>query len=177
MKKFTLLLSLAGGAFISIFMVVLVKYCDTQHAATNMLITYTAMIIAFSVIFVAIKKERDNNGGVITFGKAFRIGLLITFITSTIYVVVWLVDYYVFMPDFMEKYTQHVIAQLKASHLPPQELKEKIDQANRDKALYSSPLGLIIEPYMEIFPVGLVLSLIAALVLKRKGDKEPVVVA
>lgn len=177
MKKFTLLLSLAGGVFVSIFMVILVNYCDTQHAVTNMLITYTAMIVAFSVIFVAIKKERDNNGGVITFGKALRIGLTITLITSTIYTVVWLVDFYVFMPDFIDKYTDHIIQQLKASHLSPRVLKEKIDQANRDKAMYNSPIGQILEPYMEILPVGILVSLIAALILKRKGGKEQAVVA
>lgn len=177
MKKTTLLLSLAGGIFVSLFMVILVKYCDTQHAVINMLITYTAMIIAFSVIFVAVKKERDNNGGTITFGRAFRIGLAITLVTSTIYVAVWLVDYYAFMPDFMDKYTQHIIAQLKASHLPPQELKEKIDQANRDKAMYGSFLGMTMEGYMEILPVGLLVSVIAALILKRKGDKEQTVTA
>ncbi len=177
MKKRTLLFAIAAGVFISIFMVILVKYCDTQHAVTNMLITYTAMIIAFSVIFVAAKKERDSNGGVITFGKAFRIGLMITLITSTIYVAVWLIYYYVFMPDFMEKYTQHIIQQLKASHLPPQELKAKIDEANQNKVLFSSPFGMILEAYMEILPVGLIVSLIAALILKRSGDKGQVVTA
>jgi len=177
MKKLTLLLSLAGGVFVSIFMLIIVKYCDTQHAVTNMLITYTAMVIAFSVIFVAVKKERDKNGGVITFGKAFRIGLTISLITSTIYVAVWLVDYYVFMPDFMDKYTAEIIQQLKASHLPPQELKEKIDEANRQKELYGSFLGMTLEGYIEIFPVGLIVSLIAALILKRGKDREQTVVA
>ncbi len=177
MKKSTLLLSLAGGVFVSIFMVFLVKYCDTQHAITNMLITYTAMVIAFSVIFVAIKKERDKNGGVITFGKAFRIGLIITAITSTIYVAVWLVDYYEFMPDFMDKYTAGIIQQLKASHLSPQVLKEKIDQANRNKEWYGSFLGMTLEGYREILPAGLIVSVIASLVLKRGGGKEQVVAA
>jgi hypothetical protein len=171
MKKRSLLLGLAGGVFVSIFMVIMIKYCDTQHAITNMLITYTAMIIAFSVIFVAIKKERDNNGGVITFGKAFRIGLTITLITSTIYAAAWVVYSYFFMPDFIDKYTDHLIQQLKASHLPPQELKEQIDKANRDREMYGSLLGKIIEPYMEILPVGLFVSLIAALILWRRGDK------
>ncbi len=177
MKRSVLLLSLAGGAFVSIFMVVMIKYCNSEHAITNMLITYTAMIIAFSVIFVAIKKARDSNGGVITFGKAFGIGLTITLITSTIYAAAWLVYSHFFIPDFIDKYTDHLIQQLKASHLPPQELKEKIDQANRDRAFYGSFLGKAIEPYMEILPVGLIVSVIAALVLKRKGDKEEVAVS
>lgn len=177
MKRFTLLLSIAGGVFVSIFMVILVKYCNPQHALTNMLITYAAMIIAFSVIFVAVKKERDSNGGVITFGKALGIGLMITLITSTIYAAVWLVDYYVFMPDFMDKYTDHIIQQLKASHLPPQELKEKIDQANRNREMYGSFIGMTMEAYMEILPVGLIVSIIAALILKRGRNREEVVAA
>lgn len=177
MKRTTFLLSLAGGAFVSIFMVIMIKYCNAQHAITNMLITYTAMIIAFSVIFVAVRKARDSNGGVITFGKAFGIGLTITLITSTIYAAAWLIYSHFFIPDFIDKYTDHLIQQLKASHLPPQELKEKIDQANRDRAFYGSFLGKSIEPYMEILPVGLIVSVIAALTLKRNGAKEQAVVA
>ena len=101
---------------------------------------------------------------------------MITLVASTIYVAVWLVDYYFFIPDFMEKYTQHIIQQLKASHLPPQELKAKIDEANRNKELYSSPIVLTLEAYMEPLPVGLIMSLIAALILKRSsGDKEQIV--
>jgi len=177
MKKRTLLLGLASGIAIAIFMNIMVAYCNPEHATGNMLLGYTAMILAFSVIFVAIKKERDENGGVITFGRAFRTALLITFITSTIYVIAWLVDYHVFMPDFMDKYAATSIKAAQAAHLSAQQLKEKIDNINQMKEMYRSTFWVIVFTYAEIFPVGLVISLIAALILKRNGDKEQTVPA
>src|SRR6185295_9420833 len=69
---------------------------------------YTLMILAFSFIFVGTKITRDkHNGGVISFGKAFRVGLYITLIASTVYVIVWLIDNYFFIPDFAEIYSAH----------------------------------------------------------------------
>jgi len=177
MKKRTLLLALASGVAISLFMTISVVYCNGQDSAWSMLVGYTAMILAFSVIFVAIKKQRDENGGVITFGQAFRTALLITLITSTIYVIAWLVDYHVFMPDFMDKYAATSIKAAQAAHLSPQQLKEKIDSINQMKEMYRSTFWVIVFTYAEIFPVGLVISLIAALILKRSGDKGQVIAA
>lgn len=175
MKKRTLLLGIAGGIAISLFMNISVAYCNGQDSAWSMIVGYTAMILAFSVIFVAIKKERDDNGGVITFGRAFRTALLITLITSTIYVVAWLVNYHFFMPDFMDKYAASSIKAAQASHLSPQQLKEKIDNINQMKEMYRSTFWVIVYTYAEIFPVGLVISLIAALILKRSGNKDQLI--
>jgi len=177
MKKRTLLLALASGVAISLFMNITVDYCDGQDSAWSMLVGYTAMILAFSVIFVAIKKQRDENGGTITFGKAFGTALLITIITSSIYVIAWLVNYHFFMPDFMEKYAATSIKAAHAAHLSPQQLKEKIDSINQMKEMYSSTFWVILFTYAEILPVGLIISLIAALILKRSGDKGQVVAA
>lgn len=177
MKKRTLLLGIASGIAIALFMNISVVYCNGQESAGNMLVGYTAMILAFSVIFVAIKKERDDNGGVITFGRAFRTAILITFITSTIYVIAWMINYHFFIPDFMDRYAAGSIKAAQASHLSPQQLKEKVDSINQMKEMYRSPFWIIIYTYAEIFPVGLVISLIAALILKRSGDKGEVVTA
>jgi Protein of unknown function (DUF4199) len=177
MKKRTLLLAIASGVAISLFMNITVDYCNGQESAWNMLVGYTAMILAFSVIFVAIKKQRDENGGVITFGRAFRTALLITFITSTIYVIAWLVNFHLFMPDFMDRYAATSIKAAQAAHLSPQQLKEKIDSINQMKEMYRSTFWVIVYTYAEIFPVGLIISLIAALILKRSGDKREVVAA
>src|SRR5476649_1009432 len=75
---------------------------------------YASMVLAFSLIFVGVKNYRDNyNDGVISFGKAIKIGLLITAVASTVYVVVWLIDYYFFIPDYLEKYAAAMLADLK----------------------------------------------------------------
>lgn len=175
MKKNTLLFGIIGGVIIGAWGLIAAAYCD--ESVRSMLLGYTAMLIAFSVIFVAVKKERDNNGGVITFGKAFRTALMVAFVTSTVYVIAWLVDYYLFMPDFMDKYAAHSIQQAQANHLSPQQLKEKIDSINQMKAIYKTPIGVILMTYAEIFPLGLVVSLIAALILKRSGNKGQVIAA
>ena len=64
----------------------------------SMVVGYSAMILAFSFVFVGVKNFRDKeNAGVITFGKAFQIGFLIALIASSMYVITWMVDYYFFI--------------------------------------------------------------------------------
>ncbi len=92
----------------------------------SMLIGYASMLIAFSFVFVGIRNYRDKyNEGVISFGKAFKIGIMIVLIASTFYVVTWLIDYFYFIPDFMEKYAAHTIDKLKANGASPMELDKK----------------------------------------------------
>src|SRR6476469_1095339 len=82
---------------------------------TSMLIGYASMLIAFSLVYVGIRNYRDKyNGGAISFGKAFKIGIMIVLIASTMYVIAWLIDYFFFIPDFAEKYSARMIADLKA---------------------------------------------------------------
>lgn len=144
----------------------------------SMVLGYAAMLLAFSFVFVGIKNFRDKyNGGVISFGKAFRVGLYITLIASTMYVVVWLIDYYFFVPDFMEKYSAHMLKELGKKNLPAEELSKKTAEIMKMKEMYRNPFFVIIYTYLEILPLGLLLTLIAALVLKRRHKKGSPAVA
>lgn len=136
----------------------------------GMLYGYTLMILGFSLIFVATKITRDKyNGGVISFGKAFLVGLYITLIASTFYVIVWMIDFHFFVPDFAEKYAAHMTEQLKTSGAS----LETISKSNADMAefsvMYKNPFFRTLLTYVEILPVGLLVSLISAMILKRKG--------
>src|SRR4249919_3688188 len=98
MKKNILIYGLISGIVVSILMLVTVNYvshCEGNiDYDTSMLIGYASMIIAFSLVFVGIRNYRDKyNKGVISFGKAFKIGILIALIASTIYVIAWLIAY------------------------------------------------------------------------------------
>src|ERR1700735_201744 len=78
---------------------------DSVSLNIRLWLGYTSMIVAFATIFVAVKKYRDNfGGGIITFGKALKIGLLVTLVASTLYVVVWLISFPLFFPNYFEKY-------------------------------------------------------------------------
>jgi hypothetical protein len=99
------------------------------------------------------------------------IGLYIVLITSTVYVLVWLIEFYNFYPDFMTKYVAHVLREAKTHGATDAELKQQAASMATYVKLYKSPFGVIVLTYMEILPVGLVIALIAALILKRKNAR------
>jgi hypothetical protein len=138
-----------------------------------MVIGYLSMLVAFSFIFVAVKNYRDKqNGGVVSFGKAFSMGLLIAFIGSTMYVISWAFLYNFYMPDFMDRYCAQMIENAKPTSTPAK-LKELTEQLNTQKEMYKNPVYFVLFTYFEIFPVGVLVSLIAALILKRKKAANP----
>src|SRR5215213_2598331 len=117
--KNILVYGLTAGVVVSILMLSSVNYlshCEGNvDYDTSMLIGYASMLVAFSLVFVGIRNYRDKyNGGVVSFGKAFKIGMTMVLIASTIYVVAWLIDCFFFIPDFAEKYSAHMLDELKA---------------------------------------------------------------
>ncbi|MBX9692003.1 MAG: DUF4199 domain-containing protein [Cyanobacteria bacterium] len=130
---------------------------------------FTGMLLAFSFIFLGIRNFREKrSNGIITFGKALRIGLLIALIASTCYVVAWLIEYYFFLPDFMEKYSAFQLKEAKTSGLNAAAIQEKAQEMAKYKAWYKNPLLIILLTFMEILPFGVVVALISALILKKK---------
>lgn len=145
---------------------------DTLSLNTRMVLGYASMILAFSLIFVAVKNYRDNyNSGIISFWNALKIGLLITLIASTVYVIVWMIDYSYFVPNFGEKYQAQVLAELKASGASAGVIQKKgAEMAVMMEKYKTSPTFRAMFTYLEIAPVGIVVSLIAALILKNKSN-------
>lgn len=172
-KKNILIYGTIAGIVVSALMLFTVNYishCEgTIDYETSMLIGYASMLIAFSLVFVGIRNYRDKyNGGVISFGKAFKTGILMVLIASTIYVVAWLIDYFFFIPDFAEKYSAHQLDKLRASGAS----QVKIDSETKEMAnfvrMYNNPFFNAMMTYVEILPVGLIVTLISSLILKRK---------
>ncbi len=174
MKKNIITFGLISGLIISVFMLVSVAICNnTGNFEGSMIIGYAAMIVAFSFVFVGIKNYRDKyNNGIITFGQAFNTGFYITLIASTMYVIAWLISFYGFIPDFMEKYSSHVLEGLKQSGKSQAEIESKIAEMNQYKEMYKNPLFVILLTYAEILPLGLLITLISSLILKRKNTSS-----
>lgn len=171
MQRNVIVFGLISGLIVSAFMVYTIAKCyASSDFESSMLLGYASMIIAFSFIFIGVKNFRDKyDNGVISFGKAFKIGLYISLIASTIYVVAWLIDYYLFIPDFMEKYTAHVLKEVKAGGASQLDINNKVTEMAGYKEMYKNPLFVVLMTYLEILPVGLIISLISALILKRKS--------
>lgn len=176
MKKNVLIFGSIAGIIISAFMFVSMMMLSKDPAFEgSMLVGYTAMLVAFSFVFVGIKNFRDKyNDGLITFGKAFKVGLFISLIASTMYVITWLIEFNFFIPDFMETYTSHVIDHAKTSGVSGPELDKKVAEMASYKEMYKNPLMVVLLTYMEILPMGILVTLISALILKKKDKPQTV---
>lgn len=176
MTKNIIIYGLIAGAIVSslmLFSMANLSHCaDNLDYDTSMLIGYASMLIAFSLVFVGIRNYRDKyNEGVISFGKAFKIGSIIVLIASTMYVISWLIDFFWFIPDFLEKYSAHTLTKLKASGASPAEIAAKTQEMSVFAKRYKNPFFNALITYTEILPVGLLVTLISALILKRKRPK------
>jgi hypothetical protein len=170
MKKNIIVCGLiAGGIVAGVLSCSLLMSNGTMDFENGMLLGYASMLLAFSLVYVGIKNARDKYGdGVISFGGAFKTGFYISLIASTMYVLVWLIAYYFFIPDFMDKYATHALKQAQESGLSQLEIDKKAAEMLQYKEMYKNPLFVILLTYMEILPIGLVICAISALILKRK---------
>lgn len=177
MKKNILIYGLISGLVVCIPMIIMVNTISAckgnVDSTTSMLVGYASMLIAFSMVFVGVRNYRDKyNGGVISFGKAFQVGIFIVLIASTMYVGAWLIDNYFFMPDFAENYSAHMIEKAKASGASPAEIAKKTQEMADFVKMYSNPFFKIMMTYAEILPVGIVVTLISSFILKRNTPKQ-----
>ena len=164
MNKIILKNALFGSIIVSALLVFVTLYMKANpEKEVSMLIGFAVMVLAFFFVASGIKQQREANNGVISFGKAFMTGFWITLIISTIYVLVWLVILYNFFPNFMEHYANMAIE--KAS---PEEVVKVTEEMNTYKEMYKNPIMVILLTYMEILPLGIIFSLVSALILKKK---------
>jgi hypothetical protein len=170
MKKIVIVHGLIAGLIVGTIMFVTIGiYHKTGDFENGMLVGYASMLLAFSMIFVAIRNYREKySNGIISFGKAFKIGLLITLVASTIYVLVWLFEYYVFYPDFAEKYAAQMIEKLKSGGASEAIIAKQTKEMASFSEMYKNPFFNALITYTEILPVGLLVTLIASFILKKK---------
>jgi hypothetical protein len=169
MKKIVLTFGLLSGA-IPITVMVLGLLFNGENMQGSMMLGWTVILLSSLFIFFGIKSYRDNyNNGVITFGKAFQVGILITLIAALVYTIVWEILYFNFMHDMMDGYFTAQVEYLKTSGASQQEINDSIDMGVKYKTnpLYNAAFT-ILEPTTVTVPM----TLIAALVMKRKTKKE-----
>lgn len=169
MKKVVLTFGLLSG-LIPITVMILGMLFGSGHGSGALILGWTVIILSSVFIFFGIKSYRDNyNNGVITFGKAFQVGIVITLISALMYTLVWEIMYFGYMNDMMDGYFTAQAEQLKASGASQEELQASLDMAIKYKTnpLYNA-MFTILEPTTVTIPM----TLIASLVMKRKTKKE-----
>lgn len=170
MKKIVLTYGLISGAIIAALMFATMPFFTGEGANMQygMLVGYTTMAIAFSLIYFAIRKFRDTEGGgSITFGRAFLIGLLISLITSVFYAMAWEVCYKTFASGFLEQYSNAMINHAVESGKSEAEIAQMEKEMQEFSATYQNFIARFFITMIEIFPVGLLVSLTCAAILRR----------
>ena len=174
MKKTVLTFGLISAAVLCVLMAITTAFAEKIGFDNGVIIGYTTMVLAFLLVFFGIRSYRENvGGGHISFGRALTVGLLIMLIAAAFYVIMWEIIYFNFMPDFIDKYVAHATESLRASGKPPEQIESEIAEMNRMMTLYKNNfLVNIAFTLLEPLPVGLVMTLISALILRRREPKE-----
>jgi hypothetical protein len=170
-KKIVLTFGIISGGILALMMAIMMPLVMSGSVALDQseVVGYTSMVLAFVMVFVGIRSYRENiGGGAITFGRAFKVGILICLIASAFYVVSWQIIYYGFIPDFETKYSARVVAKLKEKGAPPAEVAAKEQEMAEFSRMYKNPLVNIGFTFLEVFPLGLLVTLVSAGILRRK---------
>jgi hypothetical protein len=174
MKKTVLNFGFISGIMISALMAGSLFIADRIGSGHSMILGYTIMVASFLLVYFGVRSYRDNTlAGQISFGRAFSCGILITLITCVCYVTMWEILYFNFMPHFMDGYFAAQIHKVQSSGLDAATIAAKVAEIQRSQQLYQNPLVNIAYTFMEPLPVGLLITLISAAVLRRKAPVEP----
>jgi hypothetical protein len=134
----------------------------------GMWIGYTTMLIALSAVFVGIKRHRDiDRGGVIGFWPALGVGLGVSFIAGIFYVAAWEAVQAMTHLDFATSYANAIIASEKANGASAAALAKLSADMAAFKVQYANPLFRLPMTFMEIFPVGVLVSVVSAGMLRN----------
>ena len=174
MKRVVLTFGLISGAVLAVMMTINVAFAEKIGFDKGVIIGYTTMVLAFLLVFFGIRSYRDTIGqGRISFLRALSVGLLIMAIACVCYVVTWEIVYFNFMPDFIDKYMAYATQDLRNSGKPPADIELQIQEMNRMMTLYKNNfLVNLAFTFLEPLPVGVVMTFISALILRRREPKE-----
>ena len=162
MKKIVLRFGLASALIITVLSSVTLPLCMNGTLDHSEIVGYTTMVLAFLMVFFGVRSYRDNvAAGAIGFGKAFQVGILITLVTCAMYVIGWEIAYFNFFPNFLDSYTAHVLQKMQAKGASPAEIQKTTAQMAELAKNYQNPLYNSALTFMEIFPVGLIMTLVS----------------
>ena len=168
MKRIVLTFGCLSGAVSAAMMFATIPFMNQIGFDRGVIVGYTAIVLSFLFVFFGVRAYREQLGGApLSFSRAFAVGLMITLISCVFYVVAWQIVYFNFMPDFADQYASHVIEQLRASGATQAAIDAKTREMADFKTMYANPLVNAAVTFIEPFPIGLLMTTITALTLRR----------
>ena len=158
MKKTVLTYGLISGVIAAVLMLAHVPFMD--GSSTALIVGYTGIVLSALLIFFGVRAYREKVGnGKLSFGRGFAVGILIALISTACYVAAWEVVYYS-SPEVADHIFDKQVEELKATGAAR--------EVESFKKLYANPFVNVAFTFIEPFPVGLLMTLIAAVALRRK---------
>lgn len=171
MKKVIITYGLIGGVIVSAIMLGTHPLLEKGiiNYDNGMLIGYSSMVIALSMVFFGVKSYRDQySGGTISFWQGVKIGMLITLLASVMYALTWEVYYNTAASDFTEKYTQHYVDKMTREGASQAEIDQMRAEMASFNEMYKNPLIRFGVTLMEILPVGVIITFLSAALLRKR---------
>ncbi|MCC7244066.1 MAG: DUF4199 domain-containing protein [Saprospiraceae bacterium] len=169
MRQTVLRYGLISGAVSAVLMTATAMYfrshSDTGYGA---ILGYIGIFLSMMFIFAGVRHYREQSGGSLGFGQGLKVGLLIALISCVCYVLAWMVVYATLMPDFMDTYIQAAMENLRNSGASEAEIQAQAAEMAHYKEMYQNPMYRFALTFLEPFPVAFLVSLISAVVLRRK---------
>lgn len=172
MKRIVLVYGSIAGVIVTASLT-LSMAASTGHGVAGLVVGYLSMLIALSMVFVGVKKYRDEHlGGVIRFSTALAVGLGISLVASLFYALGW--EAYLFATDyrFMPDYMASTIATKRAGGASAAEIARLSAEMQDFAKTYTNPVMRLLISMSEIAPVAIIMTLISAALL-RKRDFMP----
>ncbi|MEO0417228.1 MAG: DUF4199 domain-containing protein [Pseudomonadota bacterium] len=168
MLRYSLIFGGIIGAIVITFMSVVLISMGTDSLFSSEAAGYAIMLVVLSLVFVGIKRYRDmEQGGVITFVQGASVGAGIAAVAGVIYAIGW--EFSLMATDyaFIEAYSQSLIDGVAAKDIDETAKAAEIAEINASVEMYRNPLFRLPITFIEIFPVGLIVALVSALILKN----------
>lgn len=164
MTRTILTYGLISGAIIILGMISTIVL-SAQH---SLWLGYLIMLVGLSAILLAVKSHRDKAlGGVIKFWPAFLLGLGVAVVAGVAYVAIWEGYLAITHYRFMDDYTASILAAKKAEGLSGAAYDKLVAEMTAMKNNYANPLYRMPMTFTEIFPVGALVALVSAALLRN----------
>lgn len=175
MRKTVLTYGLLSGAIVLLLWFVAQALLTSPDGKMDMskaeIWGYTNMILSLSLVFFGARHYRNKYmEGKINFGKALWVGFLIALIASAIYVIGWMIYANVTdsAQDHMVQYLEYMKQKWVESGMNAEDVARKTAEYEKNMELYKNPFVMALMTLFEILPVGFIVAVISAFILKKK---------
>lgn len=168
MFKKILLYGLAAGLLAGVLVFALVVEFKGPPPRHGIVMLDLILLLALTPVFIGIKRWRDvDQGGTVRLWPAFALGLGISLVAGLVYAMAWQATLALSTQDFGTEWVQIHMPRQSANGLSEADLARLAAETDQFKARYANPLYRFGVSLWEILPIGLLVSLLSAALLRN----------